>query len=58
MILILDMTYQTYLSPSVRELLFSVSSEANYGENNDEDQLSVDKIRQCLTFTGTYKIHR
>ncbi|CAF0824251.1 unnamed protein product [Rotaria sordida] len=45
---IIDMANSTYLSPSVRELLLSVSSVTNYKEN-DQDQLSIDKIRQCLS---------
>ncbi|CAF3167390.1 unnamed protein product, partial [Rotaria sp. Silwood2] len=42
------MTNTTYLSPGVRELLLSVSSVTNYKEN-DQDQLSIEKIRQCLS---------
>ncbi|CAF3162351.1 unnamed protein product [Rotaria sp. Silwood2] len=42
------MTNTTYLSSGVRELLLSVSSVTNYKEN-DQDQLSIEKIRQCLS---------
>ncbi len=50
--LISDMTNITYLSPGVRELLFSVSSKINDDDENDQDDLSIDKIRQCLNITG------
>jgi hypothetical protein len=49
------MTNTTYLSPGVRELLLSVSSTIN-SEENDQDQLSIDKIRQCLIINGINKI--
>ncbi|CAF5093413.1 unnamed protein product, partial [Rotaria sp. Silwood1] len=42
------MSNSTYLSPGVRELLLSVSSVKNYTEN-DKDQISINKIRQCLS---------
>jgi len=52
-IFIIDMTNTTYLSPGVQELLFSVSSTIN-SEENDPDQLSIEKIRQCLSVGGIY----
>ena len=45
------MSNTTYLSPGVRELLFGVSPTINY-EENDQDQLSIDEIRQCLIVRG------
>ncbi|CAF4907847.1 unnamed protein product [Rotaria sp. Silwood1] len=42
------MSNSTYLSPGVRELLLSVSLVKNYTEN-DQDQISINKIRQCLS---------
>jgi hypothetical protein len=42
---ITDMTNTTYLSSGVRELLFSVSSTMN----SEENDLSINKIRQCLS---------
>jgi hypothetical protein len=47
------MTNTTYLSPGIQELLFSVSSTIN-SEENDPDQLSIEKIRQCLSVGGIY----
>ncbi len=51
----LDMTNTTYLSPGIRELLLSVSSTIN-SEENDQDQLSINKIRQCLIVDGINEI--
>jgi hypothetical protein len=48
---IIDMSNTTYLSSGVRELLLSVSSTIN-SEENDHDQLSIEKIRQCLSVGG------
>jgi hypothetical protein len=45
----------TYLSPGVRELLLSVSSTIN-SEVNEEDQLSINAIRQCLVVEGIDEI--
>lgn len=45
------MTNTTYLSPGVRQLLLSVSSDTSY-RNDNEDQLSIEMIRQCLCTKG------
>ncbi|CAF4277485.1 unnamed protein product [Rotaria socialis] len=46
------MTSCTYLSPGVRELLLSASAVAT-SEKSENDQLSIDKIRQCLSVGDT-----
>ena len=45
------MSNTTYLSPGVRELLFSASATIN-SEENEQDELSIDKIRQCVVVEG------
>ncbi|CAF4438748.1 unnamed protein product, partial [Rotaria magnacalcarata] len=47
-----DMTSCTYLSSGVRELLLSASAVTT-SENSESDQLSIDKIRQCLSVGDT-----
>ncbi len=54
---VLDMTYTTYLSPGVRELLLSVSSRLK-NEENDQEELSIDDIRQCLSIGGINQLYR
>ena len=43
----------TYLSPNVRELLSSVSSTNDHQKIKQND-LSIDRIRQCLTVNSNH----
>ena len=51
------MTSTTYLSPGVRELLLSVSSTNNHAEN-DQNELSINQIRQCMSVGGSNQGYR
>lgn len=46
------MSSTTYLSPSVRELLLSVSSRSDRGADASDQSPSIDAVRQCVIIHG------